>query len=173
MYVHKPKDTDKHEHFIKHLVYILTVTPRAATAHERGRRAGEDRTRVLGILLLLFSFFLLFLFFFFFPFSRSIDRRRSISPSIDRRQSISPFNRPPTVDFWRNRLVVGGPHTGNLTDRYVLPVPSGLGSGKSSCDFPRSSRVDFDVMTSEGLYDMPERSPGKGSGCEFVLPPKL
>ncbi|RWW14449.1 hypothetical protein GW17_00021785 [Ensete ventricosum] len=24
MYVHKPKDTDKHEHFIKHLVYILT-----------------------------------------------------------------------------------------------------------------------------------------------------
>ncbi|RWV80974.1 hypothetical protein GW17_00057661 [Ensete ventricosum] len=26
MYVHKPKDTDKHEHFIKHLVYILTVT---------------------------------------------------------------------------------------------------------------------------------------------------
>ncbi|RWV84318.1 hypothetical protein GW17_00053974 [Ensete ventricosum] len=28
MYVHKPKDTDKHEHFIKHLVYILTVTAR-------------------------------------------------------------------------------------------------------------------------------------------------
>ncbi|RWW18143.1 hypothetical protein GW17_00017869 [Ensete ventricosum] len=28
MYVHKPKDTDKHEHFIKHLVYILTVTRR-------------------------------------------------------------------------------------------------------------------------------------------------
>ncbi|RWW56819.1 hypothetical protein BHE74_00036424 [Ensete ventricosum] len=28
MYVHKPKDTDKHEHFIKHLVYILTVTSR-------------------------------------------------------------------------------------------------------------------------------------------------
>ncbi|RWW30742.1 hypothetical protein GW17_00004671 [Ensete ventricosum] len=28
MYVHKPKDTDKHEHFIKHLVYILTVTTR-------------------------------------------------------------------------------------------------------------------------------------------------
>ncbi|RWW50280.1 hypothetical protein BHE74_00043492 [Ensete ventricosum] len=27
MYVHKLKDTDKHEHFIKHLVYILTVTP--------------------------------------------------------------------------------------------------------------------------------------------------
>ncbi|RWW74559.1 hypothetical protein BHE74_00017490 [Ensete ventricosum] len=26
MYVHKPKDTDKHEHSIKHLVYILTVT---------------------------------------------------------------------------------------------------------------------------------------------------
>ncbi|RWW09218.1 hypothetical protein GW17_00027305 [Ensete ventricosum] len=26
MYVHKLKDTDKHEHFIKHLVYILTVT---------------------------------------------------------------------------------------------------------------------------------------------------
>ncbi|RRT32136.1 hypothetical protein B296_00019364 [Ensete ventricosum] len=26
MYVHKPKDTDKHEHFIKHLVYILTMT---------------------------------------------------------------------------------------------------------------------------------------------------
>ncbi|RWV96680.1 hypothetical protein GW17_00040593 [Ensete ventricosum] len=25
MYVHKPKDTDKHEHFIKHLVYSLTV----------------------------------------------------------------------------------------------------------------------------------------------------
>ncbi|RWV82789.1 hypothetical protein BHE74_00024118 [Ensete ventricosum] len=25
MYVHKPKDTDKHEHFIKHLVYILTL----------------------------------------------------------------------------------------------------------------------------------------------------
>ncbi|RWW20599.1 hypothetical protein GW17_00015288 [Ensete ventricosum] len=29
MYVHKPKDTDKHEHFIKHLVYILTVTARS------------------------------------------------------------------------------------------------------------------------------------------------
>ncbi|RWV81910.1 hypothetical protein GW17_00056631 [Ensete ventricosum] len=28
MYVHKPKDTDKHEHFIKHLVYILIVTAR-------------------------------------------------------------------------------------------------------------------------------------------------
>ncbi|RZS28545.1 hypothetical protein BHM03_00062148 [Ensete ventricosum] len=28
MYVQKPKDTYKHEHFIKHLVYILTVTPR-------------------------------------------------------------------------------------------------------------------------------------------------
>ncbi|RZS00237.1 hypothetical protein BHM03_00029885 [Ensete ventricosum] len=28
MYVHKPKDTDKHEHSIKHLVYILTVTAR-------------------------------------------------------------------------------------------------------------------------------------------------
>ncbi|RWV93247.1 hypothetical protein BHE74_00035751 [Ensete ventricosum] len=26
MYVHKPKDTDKHEHFIKYLVYVLTVT---------------------------------------------------------------------------------------------------------------------------------------------------
>ncbi|RRT62404.1 hypothetical protein B296_00024715 [Ensete ventricosum] len=26
MYVHKPKDTDKHEHFSKHLIYILTVT---------------------------------------------------------------------------------------------------------------------------------------------------
>ncbi|RWV83468.1 hypothetical protein GW17_00054913 [Ensete ventricosum] len=23
MYVHKPKDTDKHEHFIEHLVYIV------------------------------------------------------------------------------------------------------------------------------------------------------
>ncbi|RWW76590.1 hypothetical protein BHE74_00015305 [Ensete ventricosum] len=34
MYVHKPKDTDKHEHFIKHLVYILTVT----FAHPRGIR---------------------------------------------------------------------------------------------------------------------------------------
>ncbi|RWW42884.1 hypothetical protein BHE74_00051520 [Ensete ventricosum] len=28
MFVHKAKDTDKHEHFIKHLVYILTVTQR-------------------------------------------------------------------------------------------------------------------------------------------------
>ncbi|RZS28722.1 hypothetical protein BHM03_00062348 [Ensete ventricosum] len=28
MYVHKPKDTDKHEHFIKHLICILTVTRR-------------------------------------------------------------------------------------------------------------------------------------------------
>ncbi|RWV84540.1 hypothetical protein BHE74_00015936 [Ensete ventricosum] len=26
MFMHKAKDTDKHEHFIKHLVYILTVT---------------------------------------------------------------------------------------------------------------------------------------------------
>ncbi|RWW02799.1 hypothetical protein GW17_00034093 [Ensete ventricosum] len=26
MLVHKAKDTDKHEHFIKHLVYTLTVT---------------------------------------------------------------------------------------------------------------------------------------------------
>ncbi|RRT32371.1 hypothetical protein B296_00044461 [Ensete ventricosum] len=26
MFVHKAKDTDKREHFIKHLVYILTVT---------------------------------------------------------------------------------------------------------------------------------------------------
>ncbi|RWV77749.1 hypothetical protein GW17_00061385 [Ensete ventricosum] len=31
MYIHKPKDTDKHEHSIKHLVYILTVTRWAAT----------------------------------------------------------------------------------------------------------------------------------------------
>ncbi|RWV85325.1 hypothetical protein GW17_00052890 [Ensete ventricosum] len=33
MYVHKPKDTDKHEHFIKHLVYILTVTVAISTSH--------------------------------------------------------------------------------------------------------------------------------------------
>ncbi|RRT35226.1 hypothetical protein B296_00029195 [Ensete ventricosum] len=26
MFIPKAKDTDKHEHFIKHLVYILTVT---------------------------------------------------------------------------------------------------------------------------------------------------
>ncbi|RWW04957.1 hypothetical protein GW17_00031787 [Ensete ventricosum] len=37
MYVHKPKDTDKLEHFIKHLVCILTVTARG----ERSRRYEE------------------------------------------------------------------------------------------------------------------------------------
>ncbi|RWV81879.1 hypothetical protein GW17_00056666 [Ensete ventricosum] len=35
MYVHKPKDTDKYEHFIKHLVYILTVIERRATDERR------------------------------------------------------------------------------------------------------------------------------------------
>ncbi|RWW38621.1 hypothetical protein BHE74_00056138, partial [Ensete ventricosum] len=35
-------------------------------------------------------------------------------------------NRPPTVDFWQNRPVVGGPRTDNLTDQYVplVRVPS-------------------------------------------------
>ncbi|RZR75290.1 hypothetical protein BHM03_00054006 [Ensete ventricosum] len=36
-------------------------------------------------------------------------------------------NRPPTVDFWRNHPVADSPRTGNLTDRYVPPVPSGTG----------------------------------------------
>ncbi|RZS27962.1 hypothetical protein BHM03_00061506 [Ensete ventricosum] len=40
MYVHKPKDTDKHEHFIKHLVYILTVTMRTS---KQGRMHGAQR----------------------------------------------------------------------------------------------------------------------------------
>ncbi|RWV78513.1 hypothetical protein GW17_00060514 [Ensete ventricosum] len=38
MYVHKPKDTDKHEHFIKHLVYILSVTTGGSPAHRRHPR---------------------------------------------------------------------------------------------------------------------------------------
>ncbi|RWW04435.1 hypothetical protein GW17_00032341 [Ensete ventricosum] len=46
MYVHKPKDTDKHEHFIKHLVYILSVTTRGeGIAHERrtAQGTGEEQ----------------------------------------------------------------------------------------------------------------------------------
>ncbi|RZR80121.1 hypothetical protein BHM03_00006048 [Ensete ventricosum] len=55
-----------------------------------------------------------------------IDRRQSISPSIDRRWPKS------TGDdrFWWYCLVAGGLHTGNLTDRYVLPV---LGSTDRNC----------------------------------------
>ncbi|RWW04448.1 hypothetical protein GW17_00032323 [Ensete ventricosum] len=49
MFIHKAKDTDKHEHFIKHLVYILTVTVRrgqwrcaaAAVGEEERKRAGN------------------------------------------------------------------------------------------------------------------------------------
>ncbi|RWV77715.1 hypothetical protein GW17_00061418 [Ensete ventricosum] len=37
MYAHKPKDTDKHEHSIKHLVYILTVTQCAGIPSRRGQ----------------------------------------------------------------------------------------------------------------------------------------
>ncbi|RWV82282.1 hypothetical protein GW17_00056224, partial [Ensete ventricosum] len=74
---------------------------RARTAHGRRQRAGEDSARAATApkrgpcagtrysSSLIFFFFLLFLFFFFFPFSRSIDRRRSISP----------FNRPLAIDF--------------------------------------------------------------------------
>ncbi|RWW73373.1 hypothetical protein BHE74_00018762 [Ensete ventricosum] len=150
MYVHKPKDTDKLEHFIKHIVYILTVTawggvpspraeekvpatrgrrqrvgtgdPRAATARRRGWR------REIGTPLF---------FFFFFStsssLSPSIDRQRSISPSIDRRQPKSiadgRFLPQSTVDgrFLRNRPVASDPRNSNLMDRYVPLVPSGTG----------------------------------------------
>ncbi|RWW50470.1 hypothetical protein BHE74_00043258, partial [Ensete ventricosum] len=38
-YVHKSKYTDKHEHFIKHLVYIV-VRDRTATKEEEGSGRG-------------------------------------------------------------------------------------------------------------------------------------
>ncbi|RRT78388.1 hypothetical protein B296_00010581 [Ensete ventricosum] len=112
--------------------------PRATTTRERGWRTGAMYS--------FFSLFLLFLFYFF-PFSRSIDHRRSISPSIDRWRSISPSiggrflpqsaadsqNRPPTVDFWPNRPVAGGPRTDNLTDRYVPPVSGNTGRNCKHC----------------------------------------
>ncbi|RZR91732.1 hypothetical protein BHM03_00019909 [Ensete ventricosum] len=57
MFVHKAKDTDKHEHFIKHLVYILTVTvwkiyfkSSSAKLEEADQRPsyGEGRRSVKG-----------------------------------------------------------------------------------------------------------------------------
>ncbi|RWV91041.1 hypothetical protein BHE74_00048832 [Ensete ventricosum] len=48
MYVHKPKDTDKHEHFIKHLVYILTVTARIKQSHMDLEAMGA--TRLTGMI---------------------------------------------------------------------------------------------------------------------------
>ncbi|RZR86543.1 hypothetical protein BHM03_00013754 [Ensete ventricosum] len=47
MYVHKPKDTDKHEHFIKHLVYILTVTVRGTYRSVRLSLHGPTSVRLL------------------------------------------------------------------------------------------------------------------------------
>ncbi|RWW60556.1 hypothetical protein BHE74_00032438 [Ensete ventricosum] len=66
MYVHKPKDTDKHEHFIKHLVCILTVTARGekSPAGGEGARATRGQREHAGR----------YFFFFLFPFYSSIDR---------------------------------------------------------------------------------------------------
>ncbi|RWW28475.1 hypothetical protein GW17_00007051 [Ensete ventricosum] len=48
MFVHKAKDTDKHEHFIKHLVYILTVTQRQGPMIQWLKKAIEERVMAAG-----------------------------------------------------------------------------------------------------------------------------
>ncbi|RZR74264.1 hypothetical protein BHM03_00034487 [Ensete ventricosum] len=73
-------------------------------------RTGEDNVWKVGSSPLLFSSFPLLLPFF------SLNRPSTVDFSL---------NRPPTVDFLRYRPLTGGPHTGNLTDRYVPPVPGG------------------------------------------------
>ncbi|RWW06755.1 hypothetical protein BHE74_00033568 [Ensete ventricosum] len=51
MYVHKPKDTDKHEHFIKHIVYILTVTPSVPARKDEAAPRPHPRTGRRGATL--------------------------------------------------------------------------------------------------------------------------
>ncbi|RZR92758.1 hypothetical protein BHM03_00021140 [Ensete ventricosum] len=88
----------------------------------RGRPAGGDDVRArtaLGFLLFLY---------FFFPFSPSIDHRRPKSTADSRflpQSAADGQNRSLTINFGRYRPVASDPHTSNLADRYVPPVPGG------------------------------------------------
>ncbi|RWW25118.1 hypothetical protein GW17_00010570 [Ensete ventricosum] len=88
----------------------------------RGRlRTGEDGTRALGIISSSpFFFFSSFPLLSLLPFF-SLNRLPTVDFSL---------NRPLTAEIDLRRSIFGGtacgPRSGNLTDRYVLPVPGGI-----------------------------------------------
>ncbi|RWV79545.1 hypothetical protein GW17_00059299 [Ensete ventricosum] len=80
--------------------------------------AGEPRARATTVRARIDARFSSSLLFFSFPPHLRL-------PVFSLNRPDFSLNRSPTIDFWRYRSVAGGPHTGNLTDRYVPPVPGG------------------------------------------------
>ncbi|RWW77109.1 hypothetical protein BHE74_00014748 [Ensete ventricosum] len=93
-------------------------------ARGRCRSAGNDDTPMRMARGNRYSSFL---FFFFFCSSSSLfvpqstaDGRFLPQSTVDGRNQLS------MVDFWQNRPVAGGPHTGNLTDRFAISYRTGV-----------------------------------------------